>query len=60
MRSYVDGVPDRSYPTTDALDAETMNARMWNGFHFPTAMTDGNTLGHTVADTIANTFHATN
>ena len=60
MRSYVDGVPDRSYPTTDALDAETMNARMWNGCHFPTAMTDGNTLGHTVANTIANTFHAAN
>ena len=53
MKSYVDGVPDRSYATTDALDAETMNARIWNGFHFRTAMTDGNALGHAVADTVA-------
>ena len=59
MKSYVDGVPDRRTPTTDALDTETMNARIWNGFHFPTAMTDGNALGHTVADTVASTFHAT-
>jgi len=59
MRSYLPGVPDRSYPTTDDLDTETQNARIWNGFHFRTAMTDGNALGHTVADTIANTLHAT-
>ena len=26
MKSYVDGVPDRSYITTDVLDTETMNA----------------------------------
>ena len=56
MKSYVDGVPDRSYITTDVLDTETMNARIWNGFHFRTAMTDGNALGHAVADTVANTF----
>jgi hypothetical protein len=56
MRSYVTGVADRSYNTTDALDTETMNARIWNGFHFRTAMTDGNALGHAVADTIANTL----
>ena len=49
MPSYVDGVPASSY----ALDAETMNARIWNGFHFRTAMTDGNTLGHEVADYVA-------
>ena len=59
MKSYVAGVPDRSYATTDALDTETMNARIWNGFHFRTAMTDGNALGHTVADTVAETFHPT-
>ena len=59
MKSYIDGVPDRSYATTDALDTETMNARMWNGFHFRTAMTDGNALGRTVADAVANTFHPT-
>jgi hypothetical protein len=58
MKSYVNGVPDRSYTTTDALDTETINARIWNGFHFRTAMTHGNTLGHTVADTIANHLRA--
>ena len=36
-----------------------MNARIWNGFHFRTAMTDGNALGHAVADTVANTLHPT-
>ena len=57
MPSYVDGVPDRSYATTDALDTETMNARIWNGFHFRSAMTDGNALGHAVADYVfANHF----
>ena len=59
MKSYVAGVPDRSYPSTDALDTETMNARIWNGFHFRTAMTDGNALGHAVADTVANHLHPT-
>jgi hypothetical protein len=57
MPSLVDGVPDRSYATTDALDIETMNARIWNGFHFRSAMTDGNALGHAVADFVfANHF----
>jgi hypothetical protein len=56
MPSYVDGVPARSYPTTEALDAETMNARIWNGFHFRTAMTDGNALGHNVADYVATHY----
>jgi hypothetical protein len=59
MKSYVDGVPARSFATTDALDAETMNARIWNGFHFRTAMTDGNALGHAVAKAVANALHAT-
>ncbi len=59
MLSNIAGVPDRSYATTDALDAETMNARIWNGFHYRTAMTDGNALGHAVADTVADTFRAT-
>jgi hypothetical protein len=56
QKSYIDGVPDRSYPTTDALDTETMNARIWNGFHFRTAMTAGNALGHAGADTVASTL----
>jgi hypothetical protein len=59
MKSYRDGVPDRSYPTTDAVDSETMNARIWNGFHFRTAMRDGNGLGRTVATAVANTLHST-
>lgn len=40
----------RQYETTDELDEDTMNARIWLGFHFRTAMTDGNELGHDVAD----------
>ena len=60
MPSYVDGVPARSYTSTDALDAETMNARIWNGFHFRSAMTDGNALGHAVADfAVTNYFQPT-
>jgi hypothetical protein len=58
MKSYVPGVPDRAYATTDALDAETMNARIWNGFHFRSAMTAGNALGHAVADAVANHLHS--
>ena len=56
MPSYVDGVPARSYTSTDALDAETMNARIWNGFHFRSAMTDGNALGHAVADFVITNY----
>ena len=59
MNSNITGVPNRTYPTTDALDTETMNARIWNGFHFRAAMTDGNNLGHTTADIVASTLHAT-
>jgi hypothetical protein len=34
-----------------------MNARIWLGIHFRTAMTDGNALGHAVAAfAAANTF----
>ena len=40
----------RHYATAAALDAETMDARIWLGFHFRKAMTDGNRLGHQVAD----------
>jgi hypothetical protein len=39
----------RQYTTTAALDAETMNARIWLGLHFRQAMTDGNRLGHEAA-----------
>ena len=61
MPSYVAGVADPAYTTTDALDTETMNARIWNGFHFRSAMTDGNALGHAVANfVVANHFQPTN
>ena len=37
-----------------------MNARIWLGFHFRTAMTDGNRLGHRVsAWTIRHYFEPT-
>jgi hypothetical protein len=39
----------RHYDRADMLDAETMNARIWLGFHFRTAMTDGNRMAHKVA-----------
>ena len=41
--------PARHFDTAAALDAETMNARIWLGFHFRKAMTDGNKLGHRAA-----------
>lgn len=40
----------RHYNSADALDEETMNARIWLGLHFRKAMTDGNKLGHDVSD----------
>jgi hypothetical protein len=42
--------PARHFATADALDQETMNARIWLGIHFRKAMTDGNQLGHDVTD----------
>lgn len=47
----------RHYDSADALDQETMNARIWLGIHFRKAMTDGNHLGHDVSDwTITHYF----
>jgi hypothetical protein len=37
------------YRTAQDLDRDTMNARIWLGIHFRTAMTDGNQLGHRVS-----------
>ena len=52
--------PNRQYTNLGVLDAETMNARIWLGIHFRTAMTDGNALGHAVADYAgANYFQPT-
>jgi hypothetical protein len=39
----------RQYRTAQDLDWDTMNARIWLGIHFRTAMTDGNQLGHRVS-----------
>jgi hypothetical protein len=39
----------RQYGTAQDLDRDTMNARIWLGIHFRTAMTDGNQLGHRVS-----------
>jgi hypothetical protein len=47
--------PNRQFTDTTALDAETMNARVWLGIHFRTAMNDGNALGHAVY-AVANHF----
>jgi hypothetical protein len=46
----------RHYDTARALDKETMNARIWLGIHFRTAMTDGNKLGHRVSDWILDRY----
>ena len=48
--------PDRQYTSTAALDSETMNARIWLGIHFRTAMTDANALGHAVASFAADNY----
>jgi hypothetical protein len=38
-----------------------MNARIWTGFPFRSTITDGNALGHAVADfAVANNFQPTN
>ena len=39
----------RHYETAQQLNEDTMNARIWLGFHFRRAMTDGNGLGQDVA-----------
>ena len=55
------GADSRPGPTPPpaALDEETMNARIWLGYHFRSAMTDGNALGHAVANHAAeNHFQA--
>ena len=40
---------NRHYDSADALDEDTMNARIWLGIHFRRAMTDGNQVGHDVS-----------
>jgi hypothetical protein len=36
----------RHYDSAAALDRETINARIWLGFHFRRAMFDGSAIGH--------------
>ncbi len=50
----------RHYDSAAALDQETINARIWLGFHFRKAMTDGNELGHDMSNwTITHYFQPT-
>ena len=46
----------RHFDTTEALDTETMNARVWIGFHFRKATIDGNAMGHTVSDWVSSHY----
>lgn len=48
--------PARTYTTTEQLDQDATDGRVWLGFHFRRAMTDGNDLGHEVA-ALAATHH---
>jgi hypothetical protein len=40
----------RHYTSGTSLDTDTMNARIWLGIHFRTAMTDANAMGHDISD----------
>jgi hypothetical protein len=44
----------RHYDTASQLNRETMNARIWLGIHFRTAMTDGNRLGQRTTAYVAD------
>ncbi|HYI32308.1 MAG TPA: vanadium-dependent haloperoxidase [Glaciibacter sp.] len=51
----------RHYDSSEALDVDTMNARIWLGIHFRDSMVDANALGHEVSDRIISTqFQPTN
>ncbi|TRW47243.1 vanadium-dependent haloperoxidase [Georgenia yuyongxinii] len=54
--SLTDGVDGRSYASLRALDREGMDARIWLGLHFRTAMEDANATGHRVADWVADRY----
>lgn len=50
----------RHYDSSEALDVDTMNARIWLGLHFRDSMVDANRLGHQVSDwTISTQFQPT-
>jgi DNA uptake protein ComE-like DNA-binding protein len=44
----------RHFDTASQLNRQTMDARIWLGFHFRAAMTDGNRLGQETAAYVAN------
>ncbi|WP_022890688.1 vanadium-dependent haloperoxidase [Agromyces italicus] len=46
------GAITRSFDSVAELDDETMNARIWLGYHFRSAMEDGSELGHRVAQEV--------
>jgi PAP2 superfamily len=53
---FVENSPTRHYDSARKLDKETMNARVWLGIHFRTAVVDGNRLGHKVSNWIVNRY----
>ncbi|GGE87711.1 vanadium-dependent haloperoxidase [Mycetocola zhadangensis] len=59
--NLVGGAVTRHYDSAAQLDEDTMNARIWLGLHFRSAMTDGNELGHRVSNwVIENYFQPVN
>lgn len=52
--SFVETTPARRYESLRELDEEAMDARIWQGIHFRTAMEDANELGHEVGDWVAD------
>lgn len=54
--SLVAGVPDRTYVSADALEADAFNARIWLGIHFRDAMQDANFIGEQAAHLVRHRF----
>jgi hypothetical protein len=54
--NLVGGTVTRHYDSAAELDEETMDARIWLGLHFRSAMTDGNELGHRVSDWVIENY----
>jgi hypothetical protein len=50
LPSTVAGVPARHFATTDDLEREILNARVWGGIHFRFSTETGGELGRRVAD----------
>ena len=54
--NLVGGTVTRHYDSAAQLDEDTMDARIWLGLHFRSAMTDGNELGHRVSDWVIENY----